>query len=368
MQISSIVLLNIATIIITLFVFSYMAWNSVEAFRSWQFKPLLFVASAMVLLGISSLCDLMFRYSSGTTDQLIMEVSLRGSGVLFYLGAFLIVRGIMGGQARVRWDCLIFYAMIYGGMCVLYLLSGNVFVVYDDLNSMWFITSDTALFVVLNAVTAIPGLDILSIVARREKTSANSPKLRKSLNLLYVGIITAFLGSFIIFFLPNQYGAVVSNISFSISVSIVMLGFTRHPLFLSFSHATLHRIILVSAKDTSMALAYYDWTEDNLITAELTSAAICGTSMLIDEITRRAEKKENLQHVQLESREVIIERTSDFACYLVVENADRLCRLGMKQICLYYQEKYGDMNIAPQESLPAQEFREIVEKSFVFAN
>jgi len=366
MQISSIVLPNIAAVLVTLFVFSYMAWKSVEAFRSWQFRPLLFIASGMLLLGVSSLWDLMFRYSSGTVDQLAMEVSMRGSALLFYLGAFLVVRGIMGGQARVRWDHLIVYAMIYGGMCVLYLLPGHVFVVYDSLNSMWFVTSDTALFVVLNSLTALPGLDILSIVAQREKSAGISPKVRRSLNLLYVGIITAFLGSFIIFVLPNQYGAVLSNVSLAISVGLVIFAFTRHPLFLSFSHATPHRIILVSSKDTSMALAYYDWTEDSFVTAELTSAAICGTSMLIDEITRPADRKENLRHVKLESREVIIERTNDFACYLVVENSDRLCSAGLRRVVLYYQEKYGDKDIEVHKALPHDEFHDIIEGTFIF--
>lgn len=368
MQLSSIALVNIAAIVITLLIFLYMAWRSIDAYRKWEFRPLLFVSSGMILLGTSSIVDLLFRYSPANTDQIIMEVSLRSSGLLFYLGAFLILRGIIGGQAKVSWDRLILYAMIYAGMCVMYILPGNVFVIYDYLNSIWFVTSDNMLFVILNALTALPALEILGIVAKRKKSENIPYMVRRSLKLLYVGLITAFLGSFILFILPNQYGAVVSNVSFSFSVGLVIYAFTRHPLFLSFSHATPQRIILVSSIDTSMALAYYDWSQDNLITAELTSAAICGTSKLIDEITRSTDREENLRHVRLESREVIIERSDDFACYLVVENADELCRVGLRRVVLYYQERYGDTNIGAHEALPHDEFRDVVESIFVFCN
>ncbi|MBD3406546.1 MAG: hypothetical protein GF411_10570 [Candidatus Lokiarchaeota archaeon] len=319
---------------------------SFKQYKLWDYRPILLVAFGMLLLSISAFLDLITRYSPDNPICLV-DISLRLSGICFYVAAFLIFRALLESQPETPWNRLNIYSFLYGGMCLLYVLPAYVWVSFDVTSGIWIILSDTVFFPILNTLTALPALEILLLVLRRLKRVSMGSTAIRSFMMLGAGSLIAFLGSGILFIFPNIIGMTLSNISLAISVAMVIYSLASAPLFLSLSSSVLYRIIIASNADSSIPLASVDWFDRSMTTPELTSAALHGASILLNEITSTNEINEAISRIKLRSREVIIERTDHFTGYLVAENPDKVCHIALKRITRIYEERYGSSGGLP---------------------
>lgn len=321
-------------------IYSTLVVVSMKQFLLWRFRPILHLGIGMSLMAISSIFDLFVRYSQETPIYLV-DMFLRLSGVCFYLAAFLVIRSLLESQSDTPWNRLIIYAFFYGAMCLLYLLPRYVWVAFDMTTGLWVVLSDSVYFPILNTMTALPAIEIIVLILRRLRRVNLRSSAIHSFRLFGLGCIIASLGTGIIYLFPNAVGMTLSNISLSIAMGLVVYSFARTPLFLSLSSSVLYRIILSSNDDPSLPIACVDWLDRSMTTPEMTSAALHGASILLNEITATDEINEKISRIKLGKREVVIERTNHFTGYLVAENPDKVSLIALRRITNIYEERYA---------------------------
>ncbi|MEX2684811.1 MAG: hypothetical protein Q6373_024775 [Candidatus Sigynarchaeota archaeon] len=361
---------NMISMIISLGTNVVAAMLLLRTYKAWKFKPLLVAAIGFLLLAASPVFDMSCRFQPGTAGDWIGHL-MRISGALFYIGSYLILQSLLSTQPVPPVARLIVYAFIYGAMCQVYLLPEWNHAVYDPVTEIWYTDpSNYVVFGALMVLTVLPTFDILALIIRRLRATFINKQSRAAVIILLVGVLLPMFGSSVPYFFPIETfpSIIVANIMLALGFVFFAISLSIDPIVLAFSRSILDRLVITRSDKGDIVITGYSWTrpqDDVSLSTQLLTAV---TKILENQIDSSGGKQE-LQQVHLNQMDVLIEKNPRFTAYLIVKNADAICRIGLKQLLARFDMRYGSREgIDTFAMVGVDEFLPMVERVFTFAS
>ncbi len=340
-----------------------------RTYKAWKFKPLLVAGAGFFFLIASPAFDILCRFQSPVAGDWV-GYFMRISGALFYVGSFLVLYGLLSTQPRLPTARLVAYAFIYGAMCAVYLLPEWNLAIYDLLTDMWYTDPlNYVVFGALMALTLLPTIDILAFIIRRLRAPFMNGRSRAAVVLLLAGVFLPFFGSSVPYLFPLETfpSIVVANITLTFGFILFASSLAIDPIVLAFSRAVLDQLVITRADKGDIVITGHSWIhpqDDIFLSTQLLTAI---TKILETQIDSSGRKQE-LQEVHLDQMDVLIEKNTRFTAYLIVKNADAICRIGLKRLLALFDELYGGrQGINTFAMVRVGDFLPLVERVFTFA-
>lgn len=356
--------INFINYIISLIILTAIGLICLHRYRTWQFSPLKLIGIGTILIASGSIPDLLGRFAP-STSEIIVDLLLRLSGTLFYIGSLFVIGGLLSTQSKIVWTRLMLYACFYAGMIMVY-ITPLTWVIYDPAVSMWIVMSGFW-FGLMDVLTVVPAIELIYLSIKRWRTGIISSKSRKALLLLWFGFVIPLVGTGVGLVLQSSVGFVLSNILLTISICCFGLIVIIDPFALTMSPAILHQII-ISRADLNIPIATYSWTVGAKDLA-LVSSMFSALDPLMAEATGTKMEEQALSLIQLGDRAILIERRSTLAGYLIVSGPDEICRIALRRLLRLYEFSYGSLvGTQAHQSIPEDRFIADVLNVFSFAS
>ncbi|MBN2151787.1 MAG: hypothetical protein JW839_10095, partial [Candidatus Lokiarchaeota archaeon] len=368
MTATSAALSNLVSMVISLVTNVAATALLLRAYKAWKFKPLLAAVIGFLFLVASPAFDISCRFQPPTAGEWVGHL-MRISGMVFYVGSYLVLYGLLSTQPRPPVARLLAYAFVYGAMCLAYLLPEWNLAVYDPLTGMWYTNPlNYVVFGALMALTVLPTIDILALTIRRLRAPFMNERSRGAVLLLLAGVFLPMFGSSVPYLLPIEGfpSIIVANITLAVGFVLFASSLAIDPLVLAFSKAVLNQVVMTRADKGDLVIAGYSWTRQQTEVILSTQLLTAITKILETQIDAGGGKKE-LQDVHLDQMDVLIEKNQRFTAYLIVKGSDAICRIGLKRLLARFDELYGGREgIKAHEMVGEEEFLPLIQGIFTF--
>nr|MDO8085037.1 hypothetical protein [Candidatus Sigynarchaeum springense] len=339
-----------------------------RTYKAWKFKPLLAAGVGFFFLVASPVFDIFSRFQPLNAGDWIGDL-MRTSGMLFYVGSYLVLYGLLSTQPNLPVARLLAYAFVYGAMCQAYMLPEWNLAVYDPLTEMWYTHPlNYVVFGALMVLTVLPTIDMLVLIVRRLRAPFMNARSRGSVLLLLAGVFLPLFGSSVPYLLPIEMfpSIIVANITLAVGFVLFALSLAIDPLVLAFSKAVLKQVVMTRADKGDIVIAGFSWTRQQTEVILSTQLLTAITKILETQIDAGGGKKD-LQDMHLDQMDVLIEKNPRFTAYLIVKDSDAICRVGLKRLLARFDELYGGRKgIKEHVMVGENEFLPLIQGIFTF--
>ncbi len=312
--------------------------------------------------------DIISRFSP-VTELWLVDPLIRLSGVFFFVGSFIVLIGFLTTQSRIPWGRIIVYAFGYGGMIAVYISPApSLYALFDSLNGMWYVTSDTIWFSIFYAWTITPIAELLILAIRRSRAGVSSSRSRRAIGKFWIGVITPILGPIFAAAFQNQLGVVLSNVTLSIGIGCFALAVNYDPLVFTLSRSKLVHIFITRTDRGDVPIAGYSWVEKKVDFALISPIfPTIDTWMVEISGSTDSDRTQLTNTIQLKDMAIIIERTPHFTGYLIMKGHDEICRYALQRLLQIIEKNYGNLgSLQAVEELPKETFQADVFRTFSF--